>query len=334
MFFPVLLCCCLLYFIVWLFIRPKQSLVFAIAVLLSIPAVLKSVALHTGTAFNNNPPANNIRVLTWNVGLLNLTARTTTIAEANNAAMLNKLKILNPDVVCLQEFFTAVVPGTQYDFIDSISRTLGYPYYYFSQDIPYFGEQYFSGNIIFSKHKIIDSNRTVFANPYLGALLKTSIVKGTDTVDIFTSRLRSVNFGHHEYETIDKMKKGSDANLKGTASILKKLRTGYQDRNSQVQMIAAELDKTDRPFVFAADFNDVPTGYAYAKLKNGRQDVWLQKGNGMGRTFKYISPTLRIDYIFASKQFEVNQVRRIISAGSDHYALMADVVLKKIKPGR
>ena len=49
----------------------------------------------------------------------------------------------------------------------------------------------------------------------------------------------------------------------------------------------------------------------------------------MGRTFSGISPTLRIDYVFASKEFEPVQFNRIVKNLSDHYMLVADVRLRR-----
>jgi len=55
----------------------------------------------------------------------------------------------------------------------------------------------------------------------------------------------------------------------------------------------------------------------------------LKKGFGIGRTFSSLSPTLRIDYIFADKHFKINQFRRLVRKLSDHYMIAADVELRK-----
>ena len=327
--FPLLFCLDAIFFCVWLFIKPVLSIIFALPLLFSIPSMLKTFAFNTAPSFQNTPAAASLRVVTWNVGLLNLTAKTPTIAETNNAALLAELKTLNADVICLQEFFTAVVPGTGYNFLDSFSKTLGYPYYYFSRDIPYFSGQFYSGNIIYSRHKIVDSSFTLFSPPRSGGLLRTGILYNNDTIDIFTTRLRSVNFGSNEYETIGKIKDISDPQIRATTNIFKKLRTGYKERNGQLIASTTELNASKRPLLWAGDLNDVPTGYAYATLSKDRQDVWLKCGNGIGRTYKYIFPTLRIDCIFVSNYFVIEQAKRILSQSSDHYGLVTDLKIKK-----
>ena len=59
------------------------------------------------------------------------------------------------------------------------------------------------------------------------------------------------------------------------------------------------------------------------------QDAFLKKGTGIGRTFSGLSPTLRIDFIFADNAIKIKQFRRVTKKYSDHYMLVADVELKK-----
>jgi endonuclease/exonuclease/phosphatase family metal-dependent hydrolase len=89
------------------------------------------------------------------------------------------------------------------------------------------------------------------------------------------------------------------------------------------------LGDSPYPVLFCGDLNDVPNSYTYFTVKNGMQDVFLKKGFGVGRTFSALSPTLRIDYIFADERFRIHQYNRVIRKYSDHYMLVADVSLKE-----
>ena len=80
--------------------------------------------------------------------------------------------------------------------------------------------------------------------------------------------------------------------------------------------------------IFCGDFNDIPNSYTYYKIRGDMQDAFLEKGFGIGRTFTALSPTLRIDYILASKQFSILQFNRVTKKYSDHYMLVADLSLK------
>jgi endonuclease/exonuclease/phosphatase family metal-dependent hydrolase len=73
------------------------------------------------------------------------------------------------------------------------------------------------------------------------------------------------------------------------------------------------------------DLNDVPNSYTYFTIKGDMQDAFLRKGFGIGRTFSALSPTLRIDYIFADREFKVKQFNRLVRNYSDHYMIVADM---------
>jgi endonuclease/exonuclease/phosphatase family metal-dependent hydrolase len=61
------------------------------------------------------------------------------------------------------------------------------------------------------------------------------------------------------------------------------------------------------------------------------QDAFLQKGNGIGRTFLNISPTLRIDYIFCPEQFKIHDFITHQWGMSDHNAIEAAFSIPDMK---
>jgi endonuclease/exonuclease/phosphatase family metal-dependent hydrolase len=82
------------------------------------------------------------------------------------------------------------------------------------------------------------------------------------------------------------------------------------------------------------DLNDVAHSYAYNTLKGDRQDVFTVGGSGLGKTYTSPSspilgklPTLRIDHIFVSQAFEVEQTTTGQSMLSDHQAVISDLRL-------
>jgi endonuclease/exonuclease/phosphatase family metal-dependent hydrolase len=70
----------------------------------------------------------------------------------------------------------------------------------------------------------------------------------------------------------------------------------------------------------------VPNSYAYETIGGGLQNAFVQKGAGIARTFSTISPTLRIDNIFADNDFSVTQFTRIKKLLSDHFPIIADLI--------
>jgi endonuclease/exonuclease/phosphatase family metal-dependent hydrolase len=150
-----------------------------------------------------------------------------------------------------------------------------------------------------------------------------------DTLRIYTTHLQSNQFGKKDYERIGKIKSGEDSLVSNSRSILGKLKKGISYRAMQADIVNEVMDNSPYPVLLCADLNDIPNSYTYAAARGDLQDAFLKKGFGIGRTFAAISPTLRIDYIFADRQFKVKQFNRIVKSLSDHYMLVADVELKK-----
>jgi endonuclease/exonuclease/phosphatase (EEP) superfamily protein YafD len=92
------------------------------------------------------------------------------------------------------------------------------------------------------------------------------------------------------------------------------------------------LGDSPYPVLFCGDLNDVPNSYTYSTVRGRMQDAFLKKGFGIGRTFSAISPTLRIDYIFADDHFKIKQFNRLVKHYSDHFMLVADIELKAPNP--
>jgi len=322
--FPMLLIIAVVSGIIWLFIKPKLSLFCLIAIIISIPNILVTFPIQ----FTNDNEAENsttLRILTWNVNLLNYSAPDTETAIRENGKIFSKLRQVNADVICLQEFFTAVIPDKTYNFIDSIRNSLDYPYFYFSRDYPKFDEKFFSGTLILSKYKIIDSNKFDFPNSIPGSIIKASIQFQNDTIDIVSSRFLHISFGSGDNTDL---KNGYKTQGKLPQSI-SRLKHVYADKVSQVKKLQEVLDNCKHPSIFAGDLNDVPTSYVYNNVKRNMKDVWLQKGMGAGPTFKFITNTIRIDFIFSDRSFDVKKTNRIISSASDHYGVFSDLLLKK-----
>ncbi len=322
--FPVIAAANLLVVFFWLIIRRKIALLSFAGLLACIPALVKIFAFQPAKTFQSAKAPGALRVLTWNVGLMNVMAKDTQTAIVKNLEILDAIRAADADVICLQEFLTSVVPDGHYNFLDSIKRTMGYPHHFFSID---FDEGFFvSGTVVISRLPITDSMAVDFPGPFRGSLVKTGIIKGKDTIDFITSRLQSLNFKRDEYAIFSNLKRARPEALKGSRTMLKKLRYAYGEREEQVRMINALIDGSQRAVIFTGDLNDVPSGFAYHKIRGKMHDAWLEAGWGIGRTFRRISPTLRIDYIFSDKRLKPVQTKRLLTTGSDHYGLVADLM--------
>jgi endonuclease/exonuclease/phosphatase family metal-dependent hydrolase len=196
------------------------------------------------------------------------------------------------------------------------------------------GDLQWFGNAIFSKHPIIDSGKVYFPHSrFPETLLHVDIKFGNDTIRVYTTHLQSLNFQKEDYENVEEIKDKQKDILKNSKGLFSKVRSAMIVRKEQVEIIRELISNDPYPYILTGDFNDVPNSYAYATIKgNDLQDVFLKKGFGVGRTFNNISPTLRIDYIFTTKDFSIRQFNRIAKNLSDHYMLVADLELKPPTP--
>lgn len=313
----------------WLVIKPRFILVSLIPMLIGYKSIAVFFGMHVSEKFNYQKKDDVLRVAHWNV------ARFTELKRNNNRGsqirlkMIDQIKEQSADVLCMQEFFTSTDTG-YYNNIRYLMNEVGYPYYYFARRTD--GPSQWFGNAIFSKHPIVDSGKVYFRNEqYPETLLHADIAFNGDTIRVYTTHLASLRFERRDYENIEEIKEGEQkAILENSRGIFGKVRRAMMKRKEQAEMIQELVSNDPYCSILTGDFNDVPNSYAYATIKGNKyQDVFLQKGFGIGRTFNAISPTLRIDYIFATKDFEVLQFNRIVKDFSDHYMLVADLQLKK-----
>ncbi len=298
--------------------------------LVGYKSILVFFAFHKTEKFNSRKDLGAIRVVSWNVARLIEIKKNDNQGSRTRLQMMELLKEQNADVLCLQEFQTSDNPD-YYNNIEYIKKELGYPYFFFTYDED--GDRLFYSSVIFSKFRIIDSGRIRYPRPTLpDVLIHADIKVYDDTLRIYTTHLQSLQFRKSDYEKLSKIKRIEDSLFANSRTIVSKLKWGLIRRSTQANIIRQVLGDSPYPVLFCADLNDVPNSYTYFTVRNGMQDVFLKKGFGVGRTFSALSPTLRIDYIFADEQFNIHQYNRIVKKYSDHYMLVADVSLKPPSP--
>lgn len=100
-------------------------------------------------------------------------------------------------------------------------------------------------------------------------------------------------------------------------------------RGQQVRQILDIAKQTQCPMIVTGDFNTPPRGIFYQRLRGRFTDAFAKAGWGTGYTFPAKLPVMRIDFIFADKGFAVMKCRRSSLKASDHYSVVADVMLLK-----
>jgi endonuclease/exonuclease/phosphatase family metal-dependent hydrolase len=328
--FPLLFFIVLGFLAYWIFRRSKWAFISFAALLLSWQQVNVIFKVFSKNKFDTAKAPQSLRVLTWNLSSWGESNRQN---EKNNMDdMVQLIKNTNADVLCFQEYLYY----KRKKFRDSIIPALkesGYHYAYFGQ-IRYTGYLYsltvLTATVIMSKYPFIDSAKTFLHDDgHEEPLLSADIKVNDQTIRIFTTHLQSVSFKENDYAALHNLKEPAEASVAEARTIGGKLKIAYKKRAAEVELLQTKIKESPYPVIVCGDFNDVPNSYTYFNVKGNLQDAFLEKGWGLGRTFRFISPTLRIDYILADKSFRVKQYTELRYPYSDHYAVVADIGIGK-----
>ncbi len=279
---------------------------------------------HTKQPFNLTKEAGNLRILSWNVSSWDELNKERHAGASYRQLMFEEVKKSHADVLCFQEFLESR-DSAYFDYNIPELQKMGYPYHYYVPTEE--GDKKSElGIVIFSKYLITDTGIFDFGDRYsVQQLIYADIEFNNKKLRLFTIHLQSVRFDVDNYQILNEIKYIEKDGFKESKTIVKKLKRGYQFRSSQADIVNDYVRKSPYPVILCGDFNDVPNSYTYFKIRGDMQDAFLSKGSGIGRTFRFISPTLRIDYIFADQKFMIKQYDRITVPYSDHYGIMADV---------
>lgn len=324
--FPLLFFALFGFVIFWLIFRSRWWLISLIALFIGYKQVFSVFAFNAPTKFSLNKPPSTLRVLHWNV--------TNWDNEEDNSGnnykndMFDLIKKQDADVLCFQEFYEPSKDNKNLKSNILAFQKMGYKDYFFISSSEY-RTGHTSGIAIFSKYPISNSVHYPFSDEPRGEhLLQTDVHVENETFRIFTTHLQSVRFDGSDYDNFNSLKRGKNPRLHGSRTLLSKLKRGYEYRYEQAELVNSKIAASPYPVIVTGDFNDVPNSSTYFKIKGNLQDAFLKKGTFLGRTFRFLSPTLRIDYILADTSFKVTQYKRLTVPYSDHYGLVADLSFK------
>jgi len=322
--FPILAALVVLFFLIWLAFRSKWCIFSLTALLISWQQISVVTGFNSNKNFIFNKPAETIRVLSWNVSSWSETNKAGVNHLKFKPLMLDLIKQQQADVICLQEFWDTEYRRDNYSILQ-VFKEMGYPFHYFVKSFLDDKNQKI-GVAIISKYPITDTAKFYFGEDHFSEhLIYADIQFNNQKIRFFTTHLQSVRFDNSEYTTLRKIKRTDESGLKGSRTIVHKLKYAYSYRGAEADIVKQKKQESPYPVVICGDFNDVPNSYTYFTIKGNLQDAFLKKGRGLGRTFQYLSPTLRIDYILVDKKFKIEQYNRLKVPYSDHYPIVADV---------
>jgi endonuclease/exonuclease/phosphatase family metal-dependent hydrolase len=245
--------------------------------------------------------SNNIKVMNYNVRLFNLYEW---IPEKSiETKIVDFIKQESPDVLSLQEYH----PHKNID--------LSFFNYKFEK---LSGKKTKYGQAIFSKFPIVNSGSIEFPDTANNAIF-VDVVKGKDTIRFYNIHLESLRIN----TKVEHLK------TEDSERLFKRIGTTFKMQQLQTELFLQHKNKCRYKMVICGDFNNTAFSYVYRKIKGNLIDTFEEAGNGFGRTYDFKFFPVRIDFIFADTNFNVNGFKAYNERYSDHYPIMATLSLKE-----
>jgi endonuclease/exonuclease/phosphatase family metal-dependent hydrolase len=257
--------------------------------------------------------AGKIRVLSYNTRVFNIYDEGM-VKNSYPKKMADWIRGNNPDVICLQEFYTET-GGSDLNTIRLISPDKKYNFY----NLPVFtnkiGAQF--GIAIFSKYPVIQTGEIGFGGKTQNQAIFADIVIDSDTLRIYNVHLQSMHID-------DNHMIGYPGDLQdGVKDLYGRLKFGFIQRSQQVRRVRDHISHCRYKIILCGDLNDLPYSYSYHQLKSVLKNSFSSVGRGFGFTYNGNLPFLRIDNQFYSPGIKANTFityRKI--RFSDHFPIM------------
>jgi endonuclease/exonuclease/phosphatase family metal-dependent hydrolase len=323
--YPLLLLINVFFVLFWLVFLKRYFFLSLLAILLGFSPMSSSIRF-SGTQ-HALLTENSIQVMTYNVRLFDLYNWRSDSSRNTRASIFGLIREESPDILCLQEYYSGA--GKKADFADTICQQTGYRFRSVelinkgNKGLPY-------GLAVFSRYPILRTEKIPFPNSKVNFCMACDICIGKDTLRFLNLHLESVKFGREDYNFVSEMTNTPSANdnlKKGMLAILAKMKFAYERRASQIETVAAHVEKSPYPVVLCGDFNDTPVSFCYRQISKQLTDTFTEKGTGLGQTHSQMIPFLRLDYIFHSSALSALEHRTIQKDFSDHFPVITRLTL-------
>lgn len=281
---------------------------------------------------NESLPVDNatFRLMSFNVRLFDF--YNWTHNSKTRKKILRFLRENPQDIYCFQEFFSS--ERMNYDNIRAMMAMPGIRYNHHHYTIrKLYGTDDF-GLATFSRYPILNRGVVDFqAGPRsTNQCIYSDLLIGRDTIRVYNFHLQSIRLDEVQYrllEGVNAEELTARQRLYRSATIVRRLRRGWQQRAEQSRQIATHISRSPYPVILAGDLNDNPLSYVYRTLSQGHTDAFIESGRGFGFSYAGPIPGLRIDALFHSPQIESSDFLTHYGKYSDHYPQSVRLRLKK-----
>jgi endonuclease/exonuclease/phosphatase family metal-dependent hydrolase len=286
------------FFVVYWAVKLKKQFLLSLVVL--VIGYLSFGSLYKFDAPTNVKASNAINVMSYNVRLFNLY---NWLPAANvETHITDFITTASPDILSLQEYH----PHENVDL-----SLFKYKYEKLS------GKTTKYGQAIFSKFPIINSGSIAFPNTSNNAIF-VDLVMHKDTVRVYNIHLESLRIDP-KLEALSK---------EGSERVFKRVGNTFKMQQSQTELFLEHKAKCPYKMIVCGDFNNTAFSYVYRKIKGSLNDAFEMAGTGFGPTYNFRFFPVRIDFILADTDFNVNNFNTYSVEHSDHYPVMATLTLE------
>jgi endonuclease/exonuclease/phosphatase (EEP) superfamily protein YafD len=110
-------------------------------------------------------------------------------------------------------------------------------------------------------------------------------------------------------------------------------RSNRDIRKKELSCVLQVLEQTtpfpSRPTLFGGDFNSSATDVVHRQLTRDFDNSFGKSGRGWGNTFHRRFPILRIDHIYATRQFDPVSSIAVPTKTTDHRMVISDLLLRR-----
>lgn len=321
--YPPILLANIILVLYWFIRFNKFVFIPLISILLGWSILVKSFNISSTSPHGLKKSSDYLRLMTYNVHSFSGVGANS--SKSTRQEILQLIKDEQPDVICMQEFFSR--QKGEAAVVDSLKQILHTNYYYrfIVNNINYEG----NGIAAFSKFPIVNKGLIQLTDKNsTNQCIFIDVKKANQIVRIYAVHLQSIQFMPEDYQVIDSVSKAEESNIKSYRRIMSKLKNAFLKRSQQVYLVKNHANTSPYPFLIAGDFNDTPASFAVNKMGSGLKNAFQEKGNGFGTTYNGDFPNYQIDYILAHPKFKVINYIVLKKKLSDHYAIRADLLLK------
>ena len=297
---PIFLFLNFFFFVYWLLQLKRYMLLSGFVLLLGITFVNRFYKFS-----ETNVPAENsdFKLMSYNVRLFNLYEwlPNTDVPEQISKLIADE----KADILCIQEF-------SPNDKIETAQFKYNYTKLY--------GGKNKYGQAIYSNYKIIDKGEIEFPNSSNNVIF-ADIVKGKDTLRIYSMHLQSIKISTDIHEQI---------NEENSKFIFKRISGAFTIQQHQAELIKAHYESCNYAKIICGDLNNSAFSYVYRTIKGDMKDAFEEAGTSFGKSYNFKYYPARIDYIFVENNIKVKQFKSINTFfQSDHFPQITRLSIDK-----